>query len=113
MTDQAAAPRCALYARTSRADPAGALQFRAMRKFTHGRGWRVYGEFVDARYPGAMDQQPALDELMHEASKHQFDCIVVTKLDRFAFSFTGLWPTAAPEGPGRSVRGRGAIYRYR
>jgi hypothetical protein len=90
MTDQAAAPRCALYARTSRADPAGALQFRAMRKFTHGRGWRVYGEFVDARYPGAMDQQPALDELMHEASKHQFDCIVVTKLDRFAFSYTGL-----------------------
>jgi site-specific DNA recombinase len=61
-----------------------------MRKFVHGRGWRVYGEFVDARYPGAMDQQPALDELMHEASKHRFDCIVVTKLDRFTFSYTGL-----------------------
>jgi site-specific DNA recombinase len=90
MTDQAAVPHCALYARTSGADPAGALQFRLMRRFVRRRGWRVYGEFIDARYPGATDEQPALDELMHEASKHQFDCIVVTRLDRLAFSYAGL-----------------------
>src|SRR5215471_21747091 len=83
MADQAAAPRCALYARISTADPAGALQFRKMRQFIRRRGWPVHAEYVDVRYPGAMHQLPALDELLKAAGDHSFDCVVVAELHRF------------------------------
>jgi DNA invertase Pin-like site-specific DNA recombinase len=83
MINQAAAPRCALYARISTADPAGALQFRKIRQFVRRRGWPVHAEYVDVRYPGAMHQLPALDELMQAAKDRRFDCVVVAELHRF------------------------------
>jgi len=57
-----------------------------MRRFVRRRGWHVHGEYVDVRYPGAMHQLPALEELMRAAGEHQFDCVVVAEVHRFGCS---------------------------
>jgi hypothetical protein len=41
-----------------------------MRQFVRNRGWHVHAEYVDVRYPGAMQQLPALEELMRAASDY-------------------------------------------
>src|SRR3989475_2534341 len=83
--------RVALYARVStingQQDPE--MQLRELRAYCTRRGWEVAGEYVD-RISGAKDKRPALDRLMADAHRREFDAVVVWRFDRFARSVSHL-----------------------
>ena len=86
MTDHSLTPLCALYARSSIEDPTGHLQLEELWEFIQLRGWKAVHEYVDLGLSGTTYPQPALDTLMKDASEHRFDCVLVGKIDRLAYS---------------------------
>lgn len=56
-----------------------------LRQYAMARGLTVR-EYVDAGFSGAKQSRPALDRLMDDARKRQFDCVLVWRFDRFARS---------------------------
>jgi hypothetical protein len=77
--------RAAIYARVSTAnngqDPR--MQTRELGEFCERRGWTLV-EYVDIGISGTKEKRPALDRLMADAYKRQFDVVVVWRFDRFA-----------------------------
>jgi site-specific DNA recombinase len=51
---------------------------------------RIAGEYTDYGVSGAKEKRPALDRLMCEAKRRQFDIVLVAKLDRFGRSLQHL-----------------------
>lgn len=82
--------RIALYARVSTTDQNCEMQLRELREYTARRGWEIAGEYVDTGWSGTKASRPQLDRLMKDASVHQFDCILVWKIDRFGRSVSNL-----------------------
>jgi DNA invertase Pin-like site-specific DNA recombinase len=82
--------KTALYARVSTQDQNCDLQLREVRDYIARRGWEPAIEFVDAGFSGAKASRPALDNLMAAASRHEFDAVLVYKLDRFGRSVLHL-----------------------
>src|SRR5579863_2473651 len=80
----------AIYARVSTTDQDCGVQLDELRAYCGRRSWTVYREYVDAGFSGAKASRPALDNLMLDAAKHHFDCVVVLKLDRFGRSVLHL-----------------------
>jgi putative DNA-invertase from lambdoid prophage Rac len=78
--------RAALYARVSTSDQNCEMQLRELREYAHRRGWEVAGEYVDTGWSGAKASRPQLDRLMLDASRRDFDAVLVYKLDRFGRS---------------------------
>jgi len=56
---------------------------------TARRGWQVFNDHVD-HVSGAKDKRNALDRMMAEASRRQFDAVAVWMFDRFARSVSHL-----------------------
>ena len=54
------------------------------------RNWEVFREYVDTGFCGARASRPALDRLMADAAQHEFECVLVWKLDRFGRSVLHL-----------------------
>jgi DNA invertase Pin-like site-specific DNA recombinase len=85
------AQRVALYARVSTAnhgqDPE--VQLRELRQYASSRGWSIVREYTDVA-SGSKDSRPALNELMTDAKRRQFNAVVVWKLDRFGRSLRHL-----------------------
>jgi putative DNA-invertase from lambdoid prophage Rac len=79
-----------LYARVSTTDQNCEVQLRELREFVTRRGWEPAGEYVDAGISGTKASRPALDGLMAGASRREFDCVLVWKLDRFGRSVLHL-----------------------
>jgi DNA invertase Pin-like site-specific DNA recombinase len=83
--------RAAIYARVSTAnngqDPR--VQTRELGEFCERRGWTLV-EYVDIGISGTKEKRPALDRLMADAYKRQFDVVVVWRFDRFARSVSHL-----------------------
>lgn len=77
--------RAALYARVSTSEQSPELQLRDLRQYAEARSLAVT-EYVDSGYSGAKQSRPALDRLMNDARKRQFDCVLVWRFDRFARS---------------------------
>jgi DNA invertase Pin-like site-specific DNA recombinase len=75
----------AIYARVSTADQHNEIQIRELTQYAERRGWRVAGVYQD-QMSGAKAQRPGLDALMANARLHQFDAVIVWKLDRFGRS---------------------------
>ena len=48
------------------------------------QGIRVVGEYIDRALSGTKDQRPDFQRMMQDATKKQFDLVIVWKLDRFA-----------------------------
>lgn len=46
--------------------------------------YQVIGEYIDRALTGTRDQRPDFQRMIRDAEKHQFDLIIVWKLDRFA-----------------------------
>ena len=82
--------RCALYCRVSTTDQNCSMQLRELREYIERRGWQNSGEYIDSGFSGAKASRPALDRLMADAAKREFDCIAVWKIDRFGRSVLHL-----------------------
>jgi DNA invertase Pin-like site-specific DNA recombinase len=78
--------RIGIYARVSTKDQSCELQVRDLRAYCTARGFDLVREYVDVGQSGAKDSRPALDELMDDAHKRQFDAVVCWRFDRFARS---------------------------
>ena len=79
-------PRVALYFRVSTADQSTALQKADLRRYAKARALTVFKEYSDDGVSGTKAKRPALDQLMDDARKRQFDMVVVWRFDRFARS---------------------------
>ncbi len=77
--------RVAIYARVSTNEQSPELQLRDLTQYTTARGLSAT-EYVDAGFSGAKQSRPALDQLMDDARKRRFDCVIVWRFDRFARS---------------------------
>jgi DNA invertase Pin-like site-specific DNA recombinase len=66
------------------------MQLRELRQFAKRRGWTVAHEYVDRGISGSKQSRPALNQLMLDAGKRDFDVVLVWKLDRFARSLKHL-----------------------
>lgn len=82
--------KTAIYARVSTTDQNCEIQLAELRDYAIRRGWTIVEEFVDSGLSGAKASRPALDRLMRGAARHDFDCILVTKIDRFSRSVLHL-----------------------
>jgi putative DNA-invertase from lambdoid prophage Rac len=82
--------KVAIYARVSTVDQNCALQLGELREYAERRGWEIAGEYVDTGWSGAKAQRPQLLRLMRDAAAHQFDVVIVWKIDRFSRSMVHL-----------------------
>ena len=78
--------RVALYFRVSTADQSTAMQKVELRRYAKARALTVFREYSDDGVSGTKAKRPALDQLMDDAHKRQFDMVVVWRFDRFARS---------------------------
>ncbi len=82
--------RVALYARCSTAEQSVDLQLDGLRDYAKVRGFTVVEEYLDEAVSGAKARRPALDRLLADAHRRQFDAVVVWKLDRLGRSLSHL-----------------------
>ena len=73
--------RAAIYARVSTFEQEPENQLQELRRYVEARGWTGV-EFVDRGISGAKDKRPALDALLKQAKRRQFDVLVCWRLDR-------------------------------
>ena len=81
--------RAAVYARVSTHDQEVENQLDELRRFVEARGWEAR-EYVDEGVSGAVEQRPALDELVRDAKRRRFDVLVCWRLDRLGRSLKHL-----------------------
>ncbi len=81
--------RAAVYVRVSTHDQEVENQLGELRKFVEARGWEAR-EYVDEGVSGAVEQRPALDELVRDAKRRRFDVLVCWRLDRLGRSLKHL-----------------------
>ena len=86
----------AIYARVSTSEQNPESQLLALREYAARRGFSIYKEYVD-HVSGDVEQRRAkrqndraYRELMDDASRRSFDCVLVWKYDRFARSLSIL-----------------------
>lgn len=92
MASQSISPtRCCLYARisTTNGGQHPEMQLAELREHAQRRGWVVVGEFTD-QISGSKDSRPALNKLMAQAHRREFDVVLVWKLDRWGRSLKHL-----------------------
>jgi len=80
-----AAKRAALYLRVSTLDQHPETQLHDLRQLAQQRGFTIVHEYTD-RISGTKAKRPGLDQMMHDASRGQFDMVVVWAFDRLARS---------------------------
>ena len=73
--------RAAIYARVSTLDQEPENQLAELRRYVEARHWTAR-EYVDKGISGAKDKRPALDQLVRDAKRRQFDVLVCWRLDR-------------------------------
>ena len=81
--------RVAIYTRVSTGDQTANLQKDELTEYGQCRKWTVTEVYSDVM-SGAKDKRPALDRLMADARRGEFDVVVVWKFDRFARSTSHL-----------------------
>ena len=73
--------KAAVYARVSTVDQEPENQLQELRRYVQARGWAA-AEYVDRGVSGAKDKRPALDLLVQQAKRRQFDVVACWRLDR-------------------------------
>jgi DNA invertase Pin-like site-specific DNA recombinase len=80
----------AIYARVSTGEQNPEAQLLALREYVARRGFSIYKEYVD-HVSGDLERRrirrqndSAYRELMADAARRAFDCVLVWKYDRFA-----------------------------
>ena len=89
--------RAAIYARVSTVEQNPEAQLQDLRAFVENRGFILHKEYVDkvsgdvaSRSKKRKRKDLAYEQLMADASKRLFDCVIVWKYDRFARSLSVL-----------------------
>lgn len=89
--------KAAIYARVSSTEQNPEAQLNDLREFAAKRGFEIYKEYVDhvtgdfsKRKRKRRQKDLAYEEIMSDASKRLFDCVLVWKYDRFARSLSAL-----------------------
>lgn len=83
--------RVVTYQRTSTRDQFVENQARDLLAYAAARNWVIQREYVDFGYSGTDKKaRPAFDELMRDARRRRFDCVLVTKLDRWSRNLRSL-----------------------
>ena len=82
--------RVALYGRVSTAEQNPAMQIDELRAYCIRRQWEIVEEFIDAGVSGSKESRPALNRLLADAKRRNFDAILVYRYDRFARSLRQL-----------------------
>jgi DNA invertase Pin-like site-specific DNA recombinase len=82
--------RAAVYCRVSTGEQSVDLQLDGLREYAQVRDFTVVDEYVDEGISGAKAKRPALDQLLDDAHRRQFDVVVVWKLDRLGRSLSHL-----------------------
>jgi DNA invertase Pin-like site-specific DNA recombinase len=84
--------RVAIYARVSTDEQSPELHLRELRDYAERRGFVVHHEYVDHASGEVRRRKraPAFEELMADARRRRFDCVLVWKYDRFARSLGAL-----------------------
>ena len=59
-------------------------QLRDCHEWADRNGYTVISEYVDRALTGTRDTRPDFQRMIQDASKHQFEVVIVWKLDRFA-----------------------------
>ncbi|MBI2448245.1 recombinase family protein [Candidatus Microgenomates bacterium] len=79
--------KIAIYARISTTDKNQDLdtQLIPLQEYVKNRGWEVFRSYTDTD-SGSKENRPALTELLNDAHKRKFDCVVVFRFDRFSRS---------------------------
>lgn len=72
--------RAAIYARVSTTDQTCENQLLKLHRYITARGWTGV-DYVDQGMSGAKDRRPALDTLLADARRRQFDVLAVWRLD--------------------------------
>ena len=73
--------KAAIYARVSTVDQEPENQLQELRRYVRARAWTA-AEYVDRGVSGAKDRRPALDRLLADARRRQFDVLICWRLDR-------------------------------
>lgn len=80
-------PKAALYARFSsdnQRDESIDAQVRAMTKFCQDNGVVVIGQYIDRARSATTDDRPEFLRMIENSAEHNFNIVLVHKLDRFA-----------------------------
>ena len=78
--------RAGLYLRVSTLDQHSETQLYDLRTLARQRGLEIVKEYTDRGISGARARRPALDELLRDARRGEFDVVVVWACDRLARS---------------------------
>ena len=81
--------RAALYVRVSTTGQNTKAQRTELRAYAESRGWTVARVYTD-QISGAVQNRPALQELMSDCKRRKVDIVLVWKFDRFARSLRHL-----------------------
>src|SRR5436309_9049746 len=73
--------KAATYARVSTVGQEPENQLQELRRYVEARGWTAV-EYVDRGVSGAKDRRPALDQMVADAKRRNFDVVVAWRLDR-------------------------------
>lgn len=78
--------RAALYLRVSTLDQHPENQQLDLRKLARQREWEIVNEYCDHGISGVRTRRPALDQLLEDTRRGQFDVLLVWSCDRLARS---------------------------
>ena len=84
--------RVAIYARVSTDGQSVKAQLEALRQVADQRGWEVVREYTDSGISGAKgrDQRPALDAMLKDAVRGEFQLVAAWSVDRLGRSLQHL-----------------------
>ena len=87
--------------RLGTADQNPELQPREIQDYAGRQGWQIVETYPDT-ISGAKASRPGLNRLMADAMSRKFDCLLISKLDRFgcslvAFTIATCVSATAPE----------------
>lgn len=82
--------KTAIYIRISTASQKIDLQLDSLRSYSERAGLKIIAEYIDVALSGRKEGRPQLNQLMESAHKHEFDCVLVWKFDRFARNVSHL-----------------------
>lgn len=82
--------RTALYLRVSTLHQKPDLQADGLQQYASCDGLEIVARYLDIAVSGRKEGRPQLQALMRAARRHEFDCVLVWKFDRFARSVAHL-----------------------
>jgi DNA invertase Pin-like site-specific DNA recombinase len=78
--------RAAIYCRVSTLDQHPETQLLDLQQLASQRNLTVVQVYTDHGFSGAKSRRPGLDQMLHDARRHQFDVVLVWAADRLARS---------------------------